>query len=44
MGLAYFLNQLPLRRFGEIIIAIAKNNAEIITIDAPIGKSVKSEI
>jgi hypothetical protein len=26
-------------RFGEITIANAKNNAETITIDAPIGKS-----
>ena len=30
-------------RFGETIIATAKNKAEIITIDAPIGKSVTRE-
>jgi hypothetical protein len=34
-----FFLPLPFRRLGEITIEDANNRAEIITIDAPIGKS-----
>jgi|GEM_PF-5320896 len=47
MNTTYMLNlyclPLPFLRFGETIIAMAKNTADTTTIDAPIGKSVISD-
>ena len=39
----FYFFPLILLRFGETIIATAKNKAEIITIEAPIGKSVTKD-
>ena len=41
--MSFFFFPFPLMRFGETTIATAKNNAETITMDAPIGKSVINE-